>query len=346
LKQSLFARLIYPLLLFKKHPYACDYSPYVAASAFELRRVTHLVSRAYGCGAEVVDAVGLEKRGRGFYAAYVSEAGKYKPENRKQRLGLDELEKHFSRVGLPFPNSRHLISFDNVDILRFQHFLDLAGKPLEYRLGEVKSKELSEAWNRYQLYNSCWREKENSPVRRLQLIKEAFGWRSLNERRKILKKEGIIDEEMSKTMEKRICLDRKLTRRILPHLLVHVALSSFLHGGLGSIARPAYTAIARGVDEMGRIYNKKNRQEKQIHNLLTLGLSVVPKSLGGLLPPLSFWAYASNIIGQESYRYLLFDTLSFNLSRVGLDQRILSGVGNKIVKKLLRRLLGSDERLS
>jgi len=346
------ARLGYRLFRLREHPYNTSYTDFVAKSAYELRRIAHGVSVAFE-GAEIVDAVHLCGQEPGFYCPYVESVQEYDPQNRMQKKPLDKLEKHFLNIGLPvwsfggylkeerrksnvligrdgkpnivdyeagwpYFNSQDIVGFDDVDALKFQRFLALGKHALIHRLGERKYLELMESWEKYQLFNTFWREEEAAPVKKLQAIKESFNWRSLHDRSEKLLEEGKISTEEADNMKHKIMADHHLLQKILPHFLAHFSTFVFLRFPLGSIARPTYTAAMRGIDEVSRLKNPEKRGETQIHDLKVILCSGIPV----LAPPFNFFAYLTKALGEEPLSYLLLDNISYHLSGKGLEEQM------------------------
>lgn len=340
------ARLGYRLFRWREHPYDAPYTDIVAKAAYELRRIAHRVSRAFDCGAEIVDATGLCEQECGFYTPFIDNATNYTPKNTAQRKFLDELERHFLNIGLPvwsfgrdfkeearkgnvligvdnkakiidyeaswpYFNRRYLVGFDDVNALKFQRFLTLGRPILIHRLGEKQYVELMRSWEKYQLYNMFWREEESAPIRKLQVIKEAFGWRSLNERVGNLFEEGRISPEEAERMKYKIMTEHHLLDRILPHFLAHFSTFIFLRFPLGSIVRPTYTAMMRGANEVARLINEKKRGETQIHDFKVIVSS-----------PFIFFAYLTKALGEEPLSYLLLDNISYRLSGKGMEKQM------------------------
>ncbi len=347
------ARLGYRLFRWKEHPYDAPYSDIVAKGAYELRRVAHRVSKAYGCGAEIVDATGLCDQEPGFYSPFIDSTTSYSPKNTTQRDSLDELERHFLNIGLPvwsfgsyfkeerrksnvlvgsdnkaniidyeagwpYFNERDLVGFDDVNALKFQRFVTLGKAELTHRLGEKQYGQLMRSWEKYQLYSTFWRKEESAPIRKLQTIKEAFGWRSLNERVGSLVEEGKISPDEAEKMKHKIMSDHHLLERILPHFLAHFSTFIFLRFPFGSIARPTYTTIMRGLDEISRMTNEKRRGETQIHDFKVIVCSGVPV----LVPPFNFFAYLTKVLGEEPLSYLLLDNIFYRFSGKGLEEQM------------------------
>lgn len=362
------AKLGYRLFRWKEHPYDAPYTDIVAKGAYELRRIAHRVSRVFDCGAEIVDATGLCDQEPGFYTPFVDNATSYTPKDAIQRESLDELEKHFLSIGLPvwsfgsyfkeerrksnvligadkeakiidyeagwpYFNRRDLVGFDDVNALKFQRFITLGRQVLTHRLGEKQYLELMKSWEKYQLYNSFWREEESAPIRKLQTIKEAFGWRSLNDRVGNLLEESRISPEEAEKMKYKIMTDHHLLERILPHFLAHFSTFIFLRFPFGSIARPTYTAIMRGVDEISRLSNEKRRGETQIHDFKVMVCSGIPV----LVPPFNFFAYLTKALGEEPLSYLLLDNISYRFSGKGLEEQ-MEELGTRGKGKLLFQL--------
>ncbi len=347
------ARLGYRLFRWKEHPYNTSYTDIVVKGAYELRRVAHRVSRVFDCGAEIVDATGLCDQESGFYTPFVDNATSYTPKDTAQRESLDELEKHFLNIGLPvwsfgsyfkeerrksnvlvgsdnkanvidyeagwpYFNGRDLVGFDDVNALKFQRFVTLGKPVLVHRLGEKQYGQLMWSWEKYQLYNTFWREEESAPIRKLQTIKEAFGWRSLNERVGRLFEEGRISPDEAEKMKYKIMTDHHLLERILPHFLAHFSTFIFLRFPFGLITRPTYTAIMRGADEISRLTNEKRRGETQIHDSKVMICSGIPV----LIPPFNFFAYLTKALGEEPLSYLLLDNISYRFSGKGLEEQM------------------------
>ena len=347
------AKLGYRLFRWREHPYDAPYTDVVAKGAYELRRIAHRVSKAFDCGAEIVDATGLCDQEPGFYTPFIDDATSYTPKNTMQSESLDELEKHFLSIGLPvwsfgsylkeerrksnvlvgsdnkasiidyeagwpYFNGRDLVGFDDVIALKFQRFVTLGKPELVHRLGEEQYGQLMRSWEKYQLYNTFWREEESAPIRKLQTIKEAFGWRSLNERVGNLFEEGRISPEEAEGMKYKIMTDHHLLERILPHFLAHFSTFIFLRFPFGSIARPTYTAIMRGADEISRLTNENRRGETQIHDFKVIVCSGFPV----LVPPFNFFAYLTKVLGEEPLSYLLLDNISYRFSGKGLEEQM------------------------
>lgn len=362
------AKLGYRLFRWREHPYDAPYTDIVAKGAYELRRIAHRVSRAFDCGAEIVDATGLCDQEPGFYTPFVDNATSYTSKDTTQRESLDELEKHFLNIGLPvwsfgsylkeerrksnvlvgsdnksniidyeagwpYFNGRDLVGFDDVNALKFQRFVTLGKPVLMHRLGEKQYAQLMKSWEKYQLYNTFWREEESAPVRKLQTIKEAFGWRSLNERVGRLFVEGRVSTEEAERMKYKIMTDHHLLERILPHFLAHFSTFIFLRFPFGSITRPIYTAVMRGVDEISRLTNEKRRCETQIHDFKVMVCSGVPM----LVPPFHFFAYLTQALGEEPLSYLLLDNISYQFSNKGLEEQ-MEELGSRGKGRLLFQL--------
>lgn len=366
------AELGYRLFRWKEHPYNTPYTDIVAKGAYELRRIAHRVSEAFDCGAEIIDATGLCNQKSGFYTPFVDNATSYTSKDTTQRKSLDELEKHFLNIGLPvwsfgsyfkeekrksnvligadkeakiidyeagwpYFNRRDLVGFDDVNALKFQRFITLGRQVLTHRLGEKQYLEFMKSWEKYQLYNSFWREEESAPIRKLQTIKEAFGWRSLNDRVGNLLEESRISPDEAEKMKYKIMTDHHLLERILPHFLAHFSTFIFLRFPFGSIARPTYTAIMRGVDEISRVANEKRRGETQIHDFKVMVYSGVPV----LVPPFNFFAYLTKALGEEPLSYLLLDNISYKFSGKGLEEQV-EELGARGKGKLLFTLQNSS----
>ena len=245
----------------------------------------------------------------------------FKEERRKSNvlIGSDNQAKIIDyEAGWPYFNGRDLVGFDDVNALKFQRFVTLGKPVLMHRLGEKQYGQLMRSWEKYQLYNTFWRVEESAPIRKLQTIKEAIGWRSLNERVGNLFKNGRISSEEAEKMKYKIMTDHHLLERILPHFLAHFGTFVFLRFPFGSIVRPTYTTIMRGVDEISRLTNEKRRGETQIHDFKVIICSGVPV----LIPPFNFFAYLTKALGEEPLSYLLLDNISYRFSGKGLEEQM------------------------
>ena len=118
--------------------------------------------------------------------------------------------------------------------------------------------------------------------------------------------------------------DHHLLERILPHFLAHFSTFLFLRFPFGSIVRPTYTTIMRGVDEISRLTNKKRRGETQIHDFKVIVCSGIPV----LVPPFNFFAYLTKALGEEPLSYLLLDNISYRFSGKGLEEK-MEELGNR-----------------
>lgn len=347
------ARLAYRAIQWKEHPYQAPYAEFVIKGAYELRKIAHGIAQAFDCGVEIVDAIGLCEDELGFYSPYIADAASYSPSDEQTRESLDTLERHFLQIGLPvwsfgsylkeerrknnvlvsqdgkayivdyeagwpYFNSRDLVGFDDVDALKFQRFLVLGSQVLANRLGEKEFLELLKSWEKYQLYNSYWKEQESAPIEKIKTIKQAFNWRSLDKRRKMLLTEGQITPEEAEQMRIKVIADHKLIERLLPHFLAHFSTLIFLRFPFGSIARPTYTGVMRVVDELARIGNERKRNETQIHDFQVMFFSGIPF----WIPPCNFFAYLTKVLGEEPLSFLILDNLSFHLTGMSLEEQM------------------------
>ena len=327
------AQVGHRIVRFREHPYTASYNDSVVAAAFELRRVAHRISRAISDEIEVVDATELSPDRLAFYSPYIR-GEKYDKRKNDIARKLDEFETHFDRMGLPvwsfggfqknykrtgnvkigengkifiidyesgipFFSSRHFITFDNVDILRFDTFLGRYAGVLQGKLGEKGHEELRTAWKQYVAHNALWRGKERAPVRMLQTLRESTTSRSLYIRVNTLLADGRITDDDAERMRKAIVHNSDLLRRIQPHLLAHIAISSLPTGG--KALRPMYTGIMRAVSEVANRWNKDTQKNKmQIHNVKVavgsmLALPVLPGVPYGSLPMPGYLAYLTNL---------------------------------------------------
>lgn len=363
---NLGARVAYRAYKLREHPFRAPYAPYVIKGAYELRRIGHRVGRAFNLGVEIVDAVELCQNELGFYSPFIG-AVHYSSSNTEARESLDLLERHFSRIGLPtwsfgsylkeerrktnalvdekgmvyvvdyevgwpYFSRQDIIGFDDVETLKFQRFLTLGQEVLKDRLGDREFLELMRSWEKYQLWSSYWRGEESAPIRKAQLVKEAFGWRSLNERIKLLLEDGKITSGEAREMKVALYQNKDILERVTPHFLVHFGTFIFLRFPFGSIARPSYTAIMRAVDEFRGLFPGRKQERVQIHDLKVILLSAVPP----LIPPFNFFAYLTKILGEAPLSYLILDNISFRLTNKGLEEQMEEFGSRKTVKALAR----------
>lgn len=366
------ARLAYRFLRFREHPYAAEYNGAVIGAAFELRRVAHRISRAFGGNVEVVDAIDFCDGELGFYSPFIN-GQNYSSSDFRVKEKLDLLEHHFQRIGLPvwsfggwkkeykrrgnvlvgndnviqvvdyeagvpFFSREGIIGFDDVDVLRFGRFLDLAGSALRFRLGEYEYELLLGSWQRYLAYSAFWRDqKENSPIHRAQRLKDAVSWRSLNERITILRQEDKITDEHAEKLRKALQHNHDLLERIAPHLLVHFATTGLPAGGI--VLRPLYTATARAVSEViNRTRKTYDKDKIQIHNITVALTSACSLSIPGVpfasIPLLGYLAYLTNV-SREPLGFLILDNIVYRTSGKGLNEYFRQ-IGKGKIKELIR----------
>ncbi len=343
-----------------------SYAPYVIKGAYELRRIGHRLTRAFNVGVEIVDAVELGQDELSFYSPFI-EAPHYSPLDTDSKESLNRLEKHFSKIGLPvwsfggylkeerrkrnvlvdekgrlcvvdyeagwpYFSRQDLIGFDDVQILRLQRFLALGHQVLRDRLGDRDFLELMKSWEKYQLYSNYWRGQESAPIRKIQLVKEAFSWRSLNERINLLLRDGEITPERAEAMRIMLRQNKDLLKRVAPHFLAHFGTFIFLRFPIGSIVRPSYVATMRAVEEVRGLLPGRKRESIQIHDLKVMFLSGVPF----LIPPFNFFAYLTKVLGEAPLSYLILDNISFRLSNKGLEEQMEELGSHRVVKALVK----------
>ncbi len=380
------AQLWYSISRWREHPYGAEYRDIAIRSAFELRRVAHRVSKYFDTGAEVNDALEINKDGSGFYSPFIADGRPYSTGDIAVRKALNRTERIFQAIGLPvwsfggsffrercrrsnvlvqtdgrarivdyesgWPNStfESFFGFDDVDVVRFQEFLDKRADKLNTSLGEIEYNKLLESWEKYKICNQYWRQEEHAPVELIHTLFQALSRPVLEKRAGELVKEGIISQDQLPELKKMIIRNQGKLKDIAPHVVVHSVLTGLIPiPFMGMFSRAGYTGLMRLVSNLNKKYNLiagKQNKTSEIHTLRVVILTMIPI----YAPPFDFFAYISSILDRDPFSYLLVDTIlhevfgqdlasfmqNFGASKPGsfINDRVLQKINPDVAKRL------------